>query len=445
MLLPAALPSPSMRRPLLALSLATVLVVAGCAGPLGGSTATPTEPATPTVTPTATPTPTVTPTPTATSTPEPDVEVKYGDTAVDETLVFDRVERLTGRDTARPTVYLEGVDLGGLSGTVYEMLGMTDQQFPADRATALTKPDGRISFQQGGNRTSIERTLAHEYVHVVQFEAEMLPAPGTYVDEVTVDSIRARRMALEGGAVFVTDAYVRAHMPDARLQSAVFATDYEHPPTPETRLALAPYHLGYRYVNARVDDPENLSAAYDPMPATTEQALHYPDRAGEHPASLSTTVTTDGNWSKLREGNRQGELFVRVLLRTELDRERAVEAAAGWGNDHWMQFHDGDDDGDGFYDVEGAAWVLRWDSAADADEFAAAARTFTDRRATNTTGSFTVRRLDDDTVAMLVGTDSFLGNASVAVEDDGVTVDVGPDGSSGATAGRASPDAVAHS
>jgi len=92
-----------MRRPLLAVALAALLAVAGCAGPLGGSTATPEPTPSATATPGGTPAPTstATPSPAPTPTPGPPVEVNYGETGVDETLVFERVEALIKKQALR--------------------------------------------------------------------------------------------------------------------------------------------------------------------------------------------------------------------------------------------------------------------------------------------------------------------------------------------------------
>lgn len=424
-----------MRRPLLALSLATVLVVAGCAGPLGGSTATPTEPATPAATPTPTAEPTPTPTPTATPTPEPDVEVNYGETGVDETAVFERVEALTARDVERPTVYVGEVQSPSVNGTFDRIVGMDGQRFRADRSRGRTTSDGTVKFEPAGDDANVERTLAHEYAHVVQFETNMVPFQGTYVEEVTVDSGQAWKLVLEGGAVYVADAYVREHMPDARRQSTVFAEDYEDPVNPQSRLSLGYYTFGYEYVAARVDDPENLSAAYERMPTTTEQVLHHETRPREEPLDLPAESSTRGRWES-SGSDRLGELYVRVLLGTQLDRERAVRAASGWGTDEFLSFTDGtDDDADPFPDDDGVVWLLRWDTVRDADEFESAARAFVDRRAPETDGRFRVTRPTDDTVAMVVGTGTFVENASVGVENGSVSVQIGTEASAGTARG----------
>jgi hypothetical protein len=357
------------------------------------------------------------------------VEVRYGEVPVDATAVFERVEALTDRDVEQPTVYVGEVVAPEREGQVERILGTSDQQFPQNRSTGRTSPDGRVKFDPGGDRASVERTLAHEYVHVVQFQSGMVPQPDAYLEEVTTDSRLAWQMVLEGGAVYATDAYGREHMPDARLQSTVFAEAYADPATPETRLTLAWYHLGYRYVDAQVDGPADLASAYDPMPTTTEQVLHDRAPATEPPLSVDVDPAAGDDWTQVGEADRRGELYVRVLLRTQLDRERAVAAASGWGGDRAVTFTDGDDDdGDGLTDADGMAWVLRWDTTADADEFEDAVRAYADRRASETSGEFRVRRLATDTVVVLVGTPTFLSNASVQRDGDGVEVTVGDRG-----------------
>jgi len=57
---------------------------------------------------------------------------------------------------------------------------------------------------------------------------------------------------------------------------------------------------------------------------------------------------------------------VRTALAANLSVERASRAAAGWGNDSLVTFRRPDGGASSY------AWVLRWDTASDADEFAAA-------------------------------------------------------------------------
>lgn len=418
-----------MRRALAVVALATVLVTAGCAGPLGVGTATETSGPTDTVratdsetatpTPTRTDTRTQTPTRTDTPTADPDVTVEDGSLAVEADAVYGRVRALTGTDVSPPTVVVTDIPAGSPMGAtpVHLMLGLERSAFPADRARGFTRYDGPVRFDPGGNRTSVERTLAHEFVHVVQFRTGMVERPGAYDARRSSDFRTAWAMVVEGGAVYVTDAYVDRHVPGARAQSTVMTAAYEAPPTPESRLALGKYRFGYRYVAANVDGPGDLAAAYDPFPRTTEQVLHDRTPDEEPPRALTVDHRTGDDWRALGRADRKGELFARVLLRSELDADRAAGAAAGWGNDRWRLFRAGEE--------YGLAWTLRYDSAAEADAFAAALRAFVEARRGATDGRFRVERPGKDTVVLFVGPDRFVDAAAASGDGEDVTVTVG--------------------
>jgi len=223
---------------------------------------------------------------------------------------------------------------------------------------------------------------------------------GLSLGRVSLDERFARRALVEGGAVYVTDAYTRRHLAALSLQSEHIAERYAEGSS-GNRVVYAQYHFGYQYVNATIDDAADLSAVYEDAPETTENILHHGER--DDLAPLDVTAESEAFDRVRSPTGRAGELVTRITLRDATGKAQAVTASEGWGNDRVVVFR-----GDLGRSV---AWVTRWDTAADADEFATAARALgndSDVRALRTT------RLDDETVVVFAGTESFVETASAS-------------------------------
>lgn len=137
------------------------------------------------------------------------------------------------------------------------------------------------------------------------------------------------------------------------------------------RELLFPYEGGMTFVTAlfQVNDSwDTVNAAFDNPPTTTEQVLH-PEKyiAGE----AGVDVTLADASGALGEGWVQewdtvlGEWYLREHLMTQLPRNEANAAAAGWGGDRFQIYARADG--------EALAWVARlvWDTPADKAEFEA--------------------------------------------------------------------------
>jgi hypothetical protein len=162
---------------------------------------------------------------------------------------------------------------------------------------------------------------------------------------------------------------------------------------------LFPYVAGLDFVQARWTRADGRPVPLgEGMPATTEQVLH-PASWGTPPAAAPRPLRFRGapgsGWEE-RVADGLGEFDLRLYLREFLaDQGAADSAAAGW-------------DGDAYRLLDGPAgevmvWVSRWDTAADAREFAAAVRGALSRRyeaatdrshAVELIGTRTVRVLD---------------------------------------------------
>ncbi|PSP56619.1 hypothetical protein BRC82_01710 [Halobacteriales archaeon QS_1_67_19] len=397
------------RRQVATLVVALALVLAGCSG--GGGPTTATDAATETATTTAAESAGQQSehSTTATADREP-VAVTGGDLPVDQTETFYRVQRLLGSDVRPQPVEVRNLTerKGYRPGQVpfFRLLGVGNLSLDTDEPGGLTAPSGKVCVYLGsGSATEVERVLVHEYVHMVQYRANMLPWMSA-IDQpqVSHDLLQTRLALVEGGAVYATDAYADRYL-DGVDPAADYAQRYRSG-SASAKYFFARYHFGYRYVSDRLDDPENLAGVYENGPNTTEQLLHGYAPDEEPPADLSVTANATGNWSAT-ENNTMGELFTRVALQTELDAETACNAATGWGNDDLRGFESGSDD-------PAFVWTLRTDSASEADELEAALNTFAAERRNATDAGFRVVRVGDETVAVLFGDRSFVESATVS-------------------------------
>lgn len=413
-----------------ALAVAFLLVLAGCGS--GPTSQSPTSGTRSTATPTTTQTPTPSAPPAVTATTTPDASQQYsipvrnGTLPVDVNRTFARVQSLLGTD-ARP----RPVELRNLSewrGTLPRLgasplnraLGFENVSVDWSQPTGVTRPSGYVYVHTGdGSPAEVERVLAHEFVHTVQFRAGMLP----WLDRLdqsrlTLDLLKTRLALVEGGAVYTADAYTDQYL--AVQNSSAQIRDIYRTRTDSHRIVISHYLYGYRYVARQVDSPANLSRVYENHPTTTEQILHdaTPDTEPEASLSVSRNVSHP-DWEYIGN-NTVGELILRTALRTELDRSRAVSAAAGWGTDELVVVQHVRNDS-----RFGWAWVHRWDTAADASEATDAFSAYADARDSDSQYTYRVSRIDETTTAFVFGDDSLVTNTTVGEGGDAVTVSVG--------------------
>jgi hypothetical protein len=346
-----------------------------------------------------------------------DVPVQNGSLAVDADRSYARVQALLGTDVdPRPVEVRNLTERSGYDPSRYglfRLLGVGNASFDAERPGGVTTTGGAVYVHPAnGTDAQVEQVLVHEFVHSTQFNANMIPwLDALDQPRLTNDLLQTRLALVEGGAVYVTDAYTEAYL-DAPVQSERIADRYDDG-GPAERLFLARYHVGNRYVAGQIDDPSELERVYENYPRTTEQLLH--DRTpGEEPAgNLTVTVETADEW-RVGENDTLGELTARIVFQGELNDTAAREAAAGWGADEVVGLERGDE--------RAYVWALRMDDAAEADELAAALTAFVEERADDADAAFAVERVSAETVALTVGPESL--DASVAGGDGNVTVTV---------------------
>ncbi|MFB6164162.1 MAG: hypothetical protein ABEJ31_03290 [Haloarculaceae archaeon] len=406
-------------------AVALLLALAGCgAGPTG-------------TTPTETPDQHASPTPTPTSTNDTGgpggaaryrVTVENGSLPFNATRTYARVQSLLGTDVAPRPVVVRNLSewRGSLRGVaaspLNRALGFENVTPNWSSPSGVTVRTGRVYLHPGrASAGAVERTLAHEFAHAIQERTGMLPWERRLSrgGRMTVDQRKTRGALIEGGAVYVADAYADRYL-DVRNNTALVERLYRNG-SATYRSAFAQYRYGARYVRRRIDSPRNLSAVYRHPPRTTEQLMHGLTRAEEPPANLSVTRAGAGDQWRYVGDNTLGELTLLSTLDVALNRSRSAAAAAGWGTDELLVY--ARDPGSGPY---GWTWVLRDDDPAEAAELESALREFADARANASTQAFRVTSVDDRTVALTFGDPAFVANATATATDDGgVRVAVG--------------------
>jgi len=452
-----------MRRALPALTVALLLVLAGCGAPLdsggtagngaSGETTTGSAPATatPTTDTAATPGTGTPPAPETTTRPTPEttagpptetttagdpteerVTVSGGSLPVDAAAVYARVQALTDLEGGDVEVVVEDPsdrEPGSYAPDAFEPLGLTggdiDDIDCGSIASASAGGDRVNIVTEGLSDAEVELVLAHEFVHTLQDDND-LRAPQALEGR---ESRYLRTALIEGGAVYVADRYAQRHdLAWSGDRRPLELRECFYDDSPGGLLSLtAVYHFGGQYFAGTVDDPTAIGDAYDDLPTTTEGLLHGATTAEDSPRPLSVTVDAP-DWTDQNLG-RHGELVTRIALRTELAESRAASAAEGWGNDDLVALER--DGGEGY------VWVHRWDDSAAAEEFLDAAAAYAEARR-DAGVAMRVVRVGPETTALVFGDEALVDAASVETSGDGaVTVTVSDAGSARVTVSAA--------
>ena len=221
------------------------------------------------------------------------------------------------------------------------------------------------------------RTLAHELVHALQDQHFGSRRPDSY------DARVAHTGLTEGDARYVDTLY------DKRC-----GDEWSCLPVPESdgggadydpglfAVVYQPYADGAGFVHALHERGgwDAVDAAYGDPPASTEQTIHPETYPEERPVAVTVPDRSGSAWDRVG-GRRLGELGAYTALwgagavprggHYQADgpfspRTYDAPASAGWAGDRLVAYADGDRDG--------YVWKLRWDTTADAREFAVAYR-----------------------------------------------------------------------
>lgn len=271
---------------------------------------------------------------------------------------------LLGAGVSLEQVYLELQDS--------QVIGYYD---PKVKELFLVSRDGALGAVE-------EVTYAHEFTHELQDRRFDLASIG--LDTIKDDSDRALALLalIEGDAVTTQTAWMTANLNAAQLGEVVAESSdpamlavLARTPRILLETSLFPYQAGATFVGSLQAQGGNASvdAAYANLPLSTEQILH-PSAyaAGLKPIPVAMPAgllpAFGPGWS-IAVGDTFGELQTRVWLREGgVAGDVARTAAEGWGGDRLALL-------EGPSGAGAIAWATAWDTAADAGEFEAAART----------------------------------------------------------------------
>lgn len=226
-----------------------------------------------------------------------------------------------------------------------------------------------------------EATYAHEFTHQLQDQHFDLDKLGLDATDQSDRSL-GRLALVEGDAVSAQSSWMTANLNAQELGELLAASldpaaleALNNAPAYLRETAIFPYQDGLGFVSQLILDGgyPTVDAAFTNPPDSTEQVLHpdkYVHREQPIKVSIASGVpeTLGSGWSAVGQDT-LGELVLRIWL-TEggVLPVGARTATAGWGGDRVALYR-----GPG-----GATAMLvrsEWDTAADAAEFAAAART----------------------------------------------------------------------
>jgi len=234
-----------------------------------------------------------------------------------------------------------------------------------------TPEDDKFYVLEAEEQSATDQTvIAHEYVHALQDQHFDLAA----LTDVESDDDRrlAFRALVEGDATMSTILYADEHVPVIDMLSLMSSAGgieseaIESTPMVIQETLTFPYDAGLEFVNAlyKRGGWEEVNAAYESPPQSTEQILH-PERYwdGDNPqkVSLDNLAGKLGDaWEEL-DNEVMGELGLRLTLATHTGPVVALQATEGWGGDRYALLQTGED------------YVLvlstLWDDAEEATEF----------------------------------------------------------------------------
>jgi hypothetical protein len=349
---------------------------------------------------------------------------------IDGEQVFERTSALVGEDVTPPPVrVIDPTTSGQASTTISSVspampsefaddLGLLETSEGTGYPAGFTDRQGFVYLVAGsGPEAVMEQILVHEYVHSIQFRSSMLPWPAPTSGAPTTDAYLTRMSLVEGGAVYVADAYTREHGPEEiRLQSRQMAEGYAGG-APGDRFLFAPYHFGSDYFEAVLDSPAEFRSLYETPPNTTTHVLHDHPPGERLAGQIPANVTASGTW-ELRDpdgSDTLGEMAIRVALSGAVGEAAAAEAATGWRGDRLYAFDTGSE--------TGFAWTVQFSDPSNASAFRGAVETLADQREREDRSFRTVAL--EDRIVVLTGALAFL-EASTVSGDETVQITVEP-------------------
>lgn len=241
--------------------------------------------------------------------------------------------------------------------------------------------------QEGGFQGMERITYAHEYVHALQDQIWDFEEGLDFNDEsCELDTERCAGIIslVEGDATLLEEQWLMAYATETDISQILeFYEGYQSPvydsaPYFMQQDFLFPYTYGTDFVRQIHSQGgwEAVDAVYSDPPISTEQILHPERYPWDTPISLDhpdLESALGGVWQEI-EYNVMGEWFTQLILSEHVGDDLSIVAAEGWGGDVYVAMAN-DDKG------VGALFLMTlWDSARDAQEFAAAFLDYGDAR-----------------------------------------------------------------
>jgi hypothetical protein len=210
--------------------------------------------------------------------------------------------------------------------------------------------------------------LAHELTHAIDDQRFDLKRIDPLVERCQDERFQAALGAVEGSAQYF--AYqVITQFPGGTVGSDEQPSLAGIPPF-LVAMELWPYTAGQSFMTAMEQrgGTDGLDQALEDLPASTEQVMH-PER---YPSDVPTPLDIPDRADELGTGWRDldvmqvGEEFLHEMLALRLDATTASDAAAGWDGGLYRAWSDGTH--------TAVVLTTAWDSAEDAEAFAAAAK-----------------------------------------------------------------------
>ena len=245
-------------------------------------------------------------------------------------------------------------------------------------------------------------TLSHELVHALQDQYGNLG--GT---PATQDRQLAHQSVTEGEANYIQWTYRNRcenrwqciPRPDSQSgggggssggapDDGVFVTIYQP-------YATGPGLIGQRYQD---DGWTGVEQLYENWPNSTEQVIHsdrYPD---EKPVNVTVPDRSTGEWERfdhdpVADTAGEASIFAMLLTNDAVSPDQwfsyRSDASAGWGGDSLVPYRNGSD---GY----GYVWAIEWDTERDAREFATVYRSILEERTSERPGENVYRLPDSD-------------------------------------------------
>ena len=215
------------------------------------------------------------------------------------------------------------------------------QDFAGAGVAGFYDPETKELVLRGGALTpSVRVTLAHELTHALEDQHFNLDRK-----DLGDEADLGFSALAEGSALRVEESYLRSLSADERAQARKEenAQAGKIPDVPEVvRVAFGfPYAYGPDVVSVLLKAGGNarLNAAFAKPPASTEQVLdprRYLDDDAPRPVPVPRSDGTAFDDGEI------GQLFLLLMLQSELAFDEARDASEGWGGDRYVAWRDGE-------------------------------------------------------------------------------------------------------